>query len=205
MFTNISMHPTFIHAIILPLAGWWVIRQAFMSIKRSSTHCGLSAGRRGISHEACPELDYGSPDFQTDWRLSWRLEPAPRGPGTVLVGAKWNPGEEVPRWTTHMPLFHTCFLQLLSTSRENTQNTWQLMSSLMLFYSYRAMGQRQRQTSKEAAQNKIHLDWMFLQVSGTVITMHLSRTSSSTFCTKVEIHQEKEWIWQTWESKAIFQ
>lgn len=126
--------PTYNHAIILPLTGWLVIRQAHMSMKRNSTHCGLSAGRRGISDEACLELDNGSSDPRTERWLSWRLEQAPRGPSTVLVGAEWSPGEKEPHRTPHMRLFHTCFLSPITEhKRGDTQNTWQLMSSLKLF------------------------------------------------------------------------
>lgn len=198
--------PTYNHAVILSLTGWWVIRQAFMSMKRNFTHCGLSAGRRGISHDECPELHNGSPDPQTEWWLRWWLWMAPRGPGTVLAGAEWSPGEEEPHWTPHMLLFYTYFHSPFTEHkcREHSEHlaTHVLTHAVLLLPCKGTTSATDHQRNSTI---KSTLDWTILQVSGIVIMVHLSRTSSSTFCTKVKIHQEKEWIWQTGDSRAIFQ
>lgn len=125
--------------------------------------------------------------------MSRRLERAPRGPGTVLAGAEWNPGEEEPRRTPHVLLFHTSFLGPI-TERERGEHSEPLATHVLsqAFSSYRAVGQHRRQTTKETTSNKIHSDRKILQVSGTVVTRHLGRPSGSTFCTKVEIRQEEE-------------
>lgn len=138
-----------------------------MNMKRRSTHCGLSAKKHELSHEACPELDNGSPDHQTEQWLSLRLEQAPRGPSTVLAGAEWSSGEEEPHRTSHMLLFHTCFLSSVTKHKQGEYSEHLATHVLsQALNSYRAVGQHQQQTTKKQHKIKSTLIGSFVKYLG---------------------------------------